>query len=1145
MDRKLFFIIAIFLLTIVSAAAWYFLPDGKMLWIKFTILSIALIGLIAIGIIWVKSRRGKLSAQQILLKQDVQCIQQLFKVAVQKIIEHRQDKSSSLYDLPWYLVIGGGNEGKSSLLQQNGMELLLSQNQNVSDTEHYIRFWIHDTAIVLEVGHRLFDNEGVDRQLWHVLSQQLIKYRPRQGLNGVILVLGSDRLLNIDNKDLHGLARLYREAILLLKEHLQIALPLYVTISKADLLSDFTRFFENFSDSEIMNPFGITLPDNDTHRFDRKNFQLKTEQLLKSMVNNQFELLNNRDTLKSASIIRLPYQLRIFFSRVEEFFSELGRENQTRQNIWIRGVYLFSAGQKGMQYDLLTQVIAEQAEFNSRENVEQPVNRRVYFSSRILSHAILPEKNLTGINRKRNAFYLAWSTTFLVAATVLVVMMGLTLNKNWQQEIVWNNNAINKLSYYSSNVYKLKTHDSLRDTVAILSDFRNIANYDVTQEKWYNRISTKQDNTVLLIKNSYYHQLNSLLYPKIIALVSDNLRVNNMAHDLNDNFRDFRFYQMLFDRQKMHLVNMQAYLHGIIQREHLLSPAESNDFALLVNDLFSGNYGNGSKPDATLSAAAMRAFNELSPEKLIYMTIKELPSYDGQVNIKEQLGDKFDTLFEFKKGFKGYVIPQLYTKQSYDKLDLSVKSSLLRQQLKYFKSINGDDSNVSFSELSELSKNIQKLYFADYIYYWQNIINNIQVHQANDLAEFSLMLESARDPVNSPILNVLETIVENTTLVEKRVDTPEVNKVASQLGLPKTVTGLQNAGKISTTTNDGLNQLQHSFSISNVFSSYFDYLNGSVLQTGKPPITELIQQVDNLDSFFDAALLSAEPGKVFNNYALNHAQGSDDAIRIFQQVSGKAPEPFLLWLTNISQQAWQQVINGNVSYLNDQWNEHVYQFYASTIKGRFPFSPQGRGEVALHDFTELFKPSGKIDRFIEQYIKSFARWDNGQFKLNDVDGLRLPISQQMLHQMDNMYRLRQVFFGESGQQLALKLSLRADSMSTALTEFQLRQDELIFSYRQGPRLWREISWPNDGRNNPLSAIFYKNEDKVASHTYSGEWALFRMIFDGVITVSSSNAVTNVYYGIKDNKISLVYTLHDSPYALDKNLFQTFALPETL
>lgn len=271
---------------------------------------------------------------------------------------------------------------------------------------------------------------------------------------------------------------------------------------------------------------------------------------------------------------------------------------------------------------------------------------------------------------------------------------------------------------------------------------------------------------------------------------------------------------------------------------------------------------------------------------------------------------------------------------------------------------------------------------------------------------------------------------------------------------------------------------------------YANYVTGTGKAGDSVPLDSLIQEFDALNSYFDAALSSPNPSQVMHGYAKAHAEGSQDAIVLFERQSAKAPSQVALWTKSIAQQSWQKVIASSMNHVNKQWDEQVYQFYTQAIEGRFPFALQGRGEVALNDFAQFFKPQGRVDKFVDDLLKPFVYWDNGVLKLKDVDGDTLPINAQALSQLRQTRQLSQLFFGPTGQELALKIALRPSSMNTNVTEFQLREAESVFTYRHGPRVWSSVSWPSTGIDGYLSANFYQGENRVATRAYTGQWALF-------------------------------------------------------
>lgn len=1147
------FVVALIAITlmIVSIAVWFVLPSDTWLWAQVTT-SITTFVVLVVMAVWLSQWRNKQRAnsdvheQHVLLKQDTKVIQELFKLAAKKIRGHGTNKLESLYNLPWYIVLGGEKEAKSALLQQNGLEPVLDKHLQDSDSEQYLKFWSCDQAVVIEIGHRIFDSEGVDETLWRITAQQLLKYRPRQGLNGIAAVIGCDRLLQGDQKERQKLSSIYQEAALSMSGALGLSLPMYCLFSKADTIADFVEFFEGYSGCDVENPFGVTFPCEASRRFDKYKFEEMRKTLLKSMANQQFELLRNISSEKAGSIIALPYQLRIFLERVEELLTDIGRENRVREAVWIRGAYLLSSGQKGNEFDLLTQTVADRAEFNTTFTRDQLPGRRSYFASRLFSHVMLPEKRIVGVNEWRHAGYLAARTVTLILVVGVVSIAGLVMKNNWNQDEQWRADAMTQLRLYGSDIERLESNYSWSDMTAILNELRVVADAGVMPKAWYQQVSVKQGDTGQQIHLTYQEQLNLILLPKLEELISSELFVYVNLGNPTKIFEILRYYQMLFDKQHLNVAEMQTYLLDNLKDQGDVSSTDINTLSVLIEDLFNSDYSGRIEANQELIAVATNNLDGLSPDRLIYARIQSLPEYRKQVDIRRQLGEKFDTMFEFADDFHGYLIPEMFTKQGYSQIDLTAKSELLRRQLKDFKAIQGDISGASITELTDLSKQVQRLYFADYIYYWKDLINNINAKQLTSSIDLAYALNSAREPATSPVLDVLGAVVVNTTLaVEEQPDTKGNQRVAAKLGLKKVSKGLKKADKVNRAVGAKLLKLQPSYVVNEAFLSYSNYVNGAGKQGGAVPLDGLIEQFDALNLYFDSALRSSNPGKSFHAYALAHAEGSQDAIEMFQRQGSTAPSQVAKWTKEIADQTWKQVVSGSLGYLNKQWNEQVYQFYSAAVEGRFPFATQGRGEVDLDDFVQFFKPQGRIDLYVDTLLKPFVYWDNGTLKLNEVDGVTLPINAKTRAQLRRARQLRQVFFGPTGQELALRFAFRPSSMNTNVTAFQIRESESVFSYRHGPRVWSELNWPTTTIDGYLTTNFYQGDNRVATRAYTGQWALLRALFDGQSSKTAKRLVRKLNYNIDDNQIVIDYTLRDSNQILDKSLFGAFSLPRKL
>ena len=132
------------------------------------------------------------------------------------------------------------------------------------------------------------------------------------------------------------------------------------------------------------------------------------------------------------------------------------------------------------------------------------------------------------------------------------------------------------------------------------------------------------------------------------------------------------------------------------------------------------------------------------------------------------------------------------------------------------------------------------------------------------------------------------------------------------------------------------------------------------------------------------------------------------------------------------------------------------------------------------------------------------------------------------------------------EQLLLPLQLRAVSMTTGATGFDISADNRLFSYNQGPRIWEDLSWPVASQSDAINISFYNNAGLLAKQGFAGEWALLRFLFASheLVTPQQGNTVT-IDYQFKDQRIRLQYRVKDETLRLSPDLFLRLRLPPTL
>lgn len=92
----------------------------------------------------------------------------------------------------------------------------------------------------------------------------------------------------------------------------------------------------------------MTLSCDTKRRFNKEEFELQVQKLLSSLVKQQFGLMYDSNSDRVRTLVALPYQLQMFFEHITDLLNEIGRESRVRQAVWVRGAYLLSSEQKGI-----------------------------------------------------------------------------------------------------------------------------------------------------------------------------------------------------------------------------------------------------------------------------------------------------------------------------------------------------------------------------------------------------------------------------------------------------------------------------------------------------------------------------------------------------------------------------------------------------------------------------------------------------------------------------------------------------------------------------------------------------------------------------------------------------------------------------
>src|SRR5262249_10592368 len=149
---------------------------------------------------------------------------------------------NAIYDLPWFLVIGRSQAGKTIAIKNSGLGLPVRKDwvKGVGGTSTCDWFFTNDLIFMDTPGAWVTDGASdEERQNWLTLLKLLRKYRGQRPLDGLVVVVPADDLLGKSDKELIEQAGNAREVIDLLHDQLRFRFPVYVLVSKCDLVEGF------------------------------------------------------------------------------------------------------------------------------------------------------------------------------------------------------------------------------------------------------------------------------------------------------------------------------------------------------------------------------------------------------------------------------------------------------------------------------------------------------------------------------------------------------------------------------------------------------------------------------------------------------------------------------------------------------------------------------------------------------------------------------------------------------------------------------------------------------------------------------------------------------------------------------------------
>ena len=286
-------------------------------------------------------------------------LQQRWKEAINALrTSHLKRQGNPLYVLPWYMVIGEPGSGKTTAIRSANLSAPFAETAKApgGGGTRNCDWWFFDQAVILDTaGRYAVPRQGeADRDEWQYFLSLLARYRKKEPLNGLVVTVSAEKLLTADAAVIAADGQQIRQRIDELMRVLGSRFPVYVLVTKCDLIQGMTRFCGRLPDNVLDQAMGFLNQDLSTDVTALHN-------RMGSLIGNRLRelrllLLETGQPVAGSGpggdpdLLLFPDEFRKFHARLLPFLQSVFKENPYQETPVLRGIYLGSGRQEGTPY---------------------------------------------------------------------------------------------------------------------------------------------------------------------------------------------------------------------------------------------------------------------------------------------------------------------------------------------------------------------------------------------------------------------------------------------------------------------------------------------------------------------------------------------------------------------------------------------------------------------------------------------------------------------------------------------------------------------------------------------------------------------------------------------------------------------------